>query len=814
MAASTTVNQLSLEYPFEELQQATHDFCGNLRLGYGSFGGVFRGIQKDGTEVAIKVLDVGDEGGFEDEVRVLSKFRHPNLVILMGFARHGPQRFLIYEHLAGGDVFRRLQRCAQDNVPFTWRERLSVAFDASCGLSHLHNASPKVFHRDIKCPNILLDRNGTAKIADFGLACCSHYKEQKVQQAAGTVGYACPHYVNKGVVTEGSEVYSFGIVLLELLTAAQPAYQLPTQAADGGPQYCFLVSQIGNDARVAVQMADAKAKFPGNIAMSFAALGLRCTDYTEECRPLFREVVTKLRALLHTPEAPAPPPLPPEPEASARQTALQRLQAAQAAQAAQAQSLEPQSQGYQSPLSLEPGFQDLRGYQRPQAFQPPQLQGLDTLPGFHPGYPSEDERRLPSVHRQVSMQERFQGNSVQVNLLSGPPSPASLQLTPGSGRPLGPLGPGLFQAPQSPSRALLWTLECVKSECSSDPSAKPKDQRVLTHWRDMLCDRDMAHALPHYRFGRLFQNDFCRLMLPNDHFFSQVSREHFQIWAQEWPDLGFEFKGQPCSFFLTNFGTVGTVVDGQMLDTKGQQATLHHGSRIALLRNATDNGRESKVEFLEFIFSLEGSVLEDADEIYEAVPGSRRSFDAPSTPLLGGVCPSTETERCGDSVQGGVSFAGTDVEPVFVLELGGTALRAGVPRENFRVLHGPSASAIASAPTCEVPCPALTLGSRLQPGFWKRILTDDARGLLAEQHLRIEVEESLEGPEQKRFYLRNLSELSLKVEGAPEGHDSTRLPDEDGRWQLHDGDSVLLNLCKGSSMWMCFREFAAKAQPI
>ncbi|OLP86699.1 putative serine/threonine-protein kinase [Symbiodinium microadriaticum] len=804
MAASTTVNQLSLEYPFEELQQATHDFCGNLRLGYGSFGGVFRGIQKDGTEVAIKVLDVGDEGGFEEEVRVLSKFRHPNLVILMGFARHGPQRFLVYEHLAGGDVFRRLQRCAQDNVPFTWRERLSVAFDASCGLSHLHNASPKVFHRDIKCPNILLDRNGTAKIADFGLACCSHYKEQKVQQAAGTVGYACPHYVNKGVVTEGSEVYSFGIVLLELLTAAQPAYQLPTQAPDGGVQYCFLVSQIGNDVRVAVQMADAKAKFPGNIAQSFAALGLRCTDYTEECRPLFREIVTKLRALLNTPEAPAPPP-PPEPEASARPTAPQRPH-------------EPQSfqdrHGYQSPLELQ-GF-DIRG-NRPQAFdgrgyQPPQLQGLDTLPGFHPS--SEEERR-PSVHRQASAQERFQGISVQVNLLSGPPSPASLQLAPGAGRPLGPGFPPLQPGLQAPSRALLWSLECVKSECSSDLSAKPKDQRVLAHWRDMLpYDRDMAHALPHYRFGRLFQNDFCRVMLPNDHFFSQVSREHFQIWAQEWPDLGFEFKGQPCSFFLTNFGTVGTVVDGQVLDTKGQQAALHHGSRIALLRNATDNGRESKVEFLEFIFSLEGSVLEDADEIYEAVPGSRRSCDAPSGPLLGGVCPSTETERCGDAVQGGMSFAGTDVEPVFVLELGGTALRAGVPRENFRVLHGPSASAIASAPSCEVPCPPLTLGSRLQPGFWKRILTDDARGLLAEQHLRIEVEESLEGPEQKRFYLRNLSELSLKVEGAPEGHDSTRLPDEDGRWQLHDGDSVLLNLCKGSSMWMCFREFAAKAQPI
>ncbi|CAE7518611.1 unnamed protein product [Symbiodinium natans] len=143
----------------------------------------------------------------------------------------------------------------------------------------------------------------------------------------------------------------------------------------------------------------------------------------------------------------------------------------------------------------------------------------------------------------------------------------------------------------------------------------------------------------------------------------------------------------------------------------------------------------------------------------------------------------------------------------------GSPRRRPVPRENFRVLHGPSASAIASAPACEVPCPPLALGSRLQPGFWSRILTDDARDFLAEQHLdlQIGVDESLKGPEQRLFYLSNLSELSMKVEGAPEGHDSVRFPVEDGRWQLRHGDTVLLNHRKGSSMWMCFREFAAKA---
>ena len=89
----------------------------------------------------------------------------------------------MYELLGGGDVYKRLQKSCVEGVPYTWRQRVSTAFDAACGLSHLHHASPKVFHRDIKSPNILLDRNGTAKMADFGLACCSHTTEHRVQQA-------------------------------------------------------------------------------------------------------------------------------------------------------------------------------------------------------------------------------------------------------------------------------------------------------------------------------------------------------------------------------------------------------------------------------------------------------------------------------------------------------------------------------------------------------------------------------------------------------------------------------------------------------
>merc|ERR1719434_479799 len=177
----------------------------------------------------------------------------------MGFARHETKRFLVYELLAGGDVYERLQKSCLEGVPFTWRQRVSSAFDAACGLSHLHHSSPKVFHRDIKSPNILLDKNGTAKMADFGLACLTTARSHRVKQASGTVGYACPLYVQRGVATEGSEVYSFGMVLLELLTASPPAYM--GSNATNANQIQYLANHIKGDINIVLSLVDAKAQW-------------------------------------------------------------------------------------------------------------------------------------------------------------------------------------------------------------------------------------------------------------------------------------------------------------------------------------------------------------------------------------------------------------------------------------------------------------------------------------------------------------------------------------------------------------------------
>lgn len=295
--ADAALNQLSLEYDNGELQQATRNFDVSMKLGAGSHGGVFKGVLADGTEVAIKVLDVPDEAGFEEEVKVLSKFRHPNLVILMGFARNGPQRSLVYEMLAGGDLYRRLQRSTLEGLPFLWKERVSIALDAACGLSHLHHSTPKVFHRDIKSPNILLDKNGTAKMADFGLACLSHAAAHRVKQAAGTVGYACPLYIRRGVVTEGSEVYSFGMVLLELLTASPPAYRSGHGGKSKGSHIEYLAHRIKGDINNVLAMIDAKANWLPAAARTIAKLALMCGNMQEEQRPNFADMVRALRSI-------------------------------------------------------------------------------------------------------------------------------------------------------------------------------------------------------------------------------------------------------------------------------------------------------------------------------------------------------------------------------------------------------------------------------------------------------------------------------------------------------------------------------------
>ena len=185
-----------------------------------------------------------------------------------------------------------------------------------------------------------------------------------------------------------------------------------------------------------------------------------------------------------------------------------------------------------------------------------------------------------------------------------------------------------------------------------------------------------------------------------------MSREHFQIWAQEWlpsPDP----ISQSCSFRLTNYATVGTAVDGVVLHSRGQQAPLRNGSIIGVLGLVFNEREEKRTPFLEFRFSLEGSILAEADLWESALQRTRSPETSPPASVV-----SLPSESGGVRVRGGVSFVGDDVEPVFVLEVRGTAVLAGGSSNDYHIVHGPKASACAAAPGCDAPCPPLVLGSQ------------------------------------------------------------------------------------------------------
>lgn len=317
------LTDISLEYDYKDLHDATGGFSKECHLGAGAAGAVYKGTLRSGTEVAIKVLLVnGGLNGFEDEVRVLSRFRHPNLVTLLGWGQsiNEKEKYLIYELLEGGDVSHKLDKSRDGRVPWPWPQRLRVALDSACGLSHMMNSTPKAFHRDIKPANILLDASGGAKMADFGLAGTirDNTKQLMVENISGTPGYTCPEYIQTGRVSEQSEVYSFGTVLLELLVNQPPAL--------AGPQgdIIYPLLQIvqpaapGAHARILQHLDRFAGWLPGTVLDQFAELALSCVDMVPDRRPPFENVVLVMRRLLsaagpsrngglRTPPKPFPP---------------------------------------------------------------------------------------------------------------------------------------------------------------------------------------------------------------------------------------------------------------------------------------------------------------------------------------------------------------------------------------------------------------------------------------------------------------------------------------------------------------------------
>lgn len=212
-------------FTYSELQTATDNFSKDNLLGEGGFGRVYKGTLPNGTVVAVKQLNLSGGQGereFRAEVEVISRVHHRHLVSLVGYCVSNQQRLLVYEFVPNGTLENNLHN--PDMPIMDWNTRLKIGLGCARGLAYLHeDCHPKIIHRDIKSSNILLDEKFEAQVADFGLAKLSSDTNTHVStRVMGTFGYLAPEYAASGKLTDRSDVFSYGVILLELVTGRRP----------------------------------------------------------------------------------------------------------------------------------------------------------------------------------------------------------------------------------------------------------------------------------------------------------------------------------------------------------------------------------------------------------------------------------------------------------------------------------------------------------------------------------------------------------------------------------------------------------------
>ncbi|KAF3676252.1 Cysteine-rich receptor-like protein kinase 2 [Capsicum annuum] len=219
------LHDISLNFKYSTLEKATGSFDEANKLGQGGFGTVYKGVLADGREIAVKRLFFNNRhraADFYNEVNIISSVEHKNLVRLLGCSCSGPESLLVYEFLPNQSLDRFIFDLAKGK-DLKWEKRFKIIIGTAEGLVYLHeNTKTRIIHRDIKASNILLDSKLRAKIADFGLARSFQEDKSHISTAiAGTLGYMAPEYLAHGQLTEKVDVYSFGVLLLEIVTGRE-----------------------------------------------------------------------------------------------------------------------------------------------------------------------------------------------------------------------------------------------------------------------------------------------------------------------------------------------------------------------------------------------------------------------------------------------------------------------------------------------------------------------------------------------------------------------------------------------------------------
>ena len=286
-------------FSYEELAAATNNFSDDRKLGEGGFGSVYRGFLEDlNLDVAIKRVSKTSPQGwneFMSEVRIISRLRHRNLVLLVGWC-YGDgdcdDLLLVYELMRNGSVDGHLYN---PNKKLTWRVRYQIVLGLGSALLYLHQDTElRVVHRDVKPSNVMLDASFTAKLGDFGLArVIEDGRRSRTTAAAGTTGYVDPECLNTGRTSVESDVYSFGVVLLEIACGRCPVVTLPNGST------VHLVHRVWDLHEAGRVLEAADPRLDGEYSVQemerVLAVGLWCAHPDRSQRPDIRHALNVLR---------------------------------------------------------------------------------------------------------------------------------------------------------------------------------------------------------------------------------------------------------------------------------------------------------------------------------------------------------------------------------------------------------------------------------------------------------------------------------------------------------------------------------------
>lgn len=282
----------------KELRLATDNFHSSNKIGRGGFGTVYKGTLRNGVQVAVKTLSATSKQGlreFVSEINTIATVRHQNLVQLIGCCVEGTDRILVYEYLENSSLDRALLGFGTKDakVKLDWQKRSAICLGTARGLAFLHEESEqRIVHRDIKASNILLDKDYNPKIGDFGLAKLFPDDITHIStRIAGTTGYLAPEYAFGGQLTLKADVYSFGIVVLEIICGRTSA------KADWRGSEKFLLEQAWElyEKGALLELVDPDLdEFPEEEVLRYIKVALFCAQAAASRRPLMSQVVDML----------------------------------------------------------------------------------------------------------------------------------------------------------------------------------------------------------------------------------------------------------------------------------------------------------------------------------------------------------------------------------------------------------------------------------------------------------------------------------------------------------------------------------------